>query len=514
MKTDSPLILIVEDNPADFALISEELATAVDRGVFRLANAASLADACSQLDAEDVAAVLLDLSLPDSLGIETFDEVLKHSPNTPIVVLTGLDDSELGLRAVRNGAQDYLVKGKIDGTSLERTLHYAVERKRRETALRQKQSLEVMAQFAGGIATEFNHLLQVVLGRLQALEWPLRDQPELLKEVHAASRTVLNGADLTRRLLSVTGRMPEAPALLNVNAHIDKLCESLRKSFGKDTSIRAELCETSWPVFADAAQLDMTILNIVNNSREAMLGRGAITISTSNMSIPAGNPAELPAGDYLLIEITDIGEGLSASARKNMFDPFFSTRGNSRLNGLGLNMTQNFVRANGGHVGVRSERGQGTTVTLYLPRAEGSMEDVAGAADQFIPEQRSARILVLESDADLRHAFSRYLWQLGYPTFEASAAADALALMDGGDEIAAVIIDRRGISGIPGEVLVRKLRQLNPELRVLFLGDVPMEPQIDSELPEHAVASLATPCTIAEFSDQVHQLLKATRNAA
>ena len=129
----------------------------------------------------------------------------------------------------------------------------------------------------------------------------------------------------------------------------------------------------------------------------------------------------------------------------------------------------------------------------------------------------SPLILIVEdypADADLRRAFTRYLWQLGYPTFEASSAADAMALMESDETVAAVIIDRRGISGIPGEVLVRKLKLLNPALRILFLGNVSLEPDIEHGLPTHAVASLPTPCTIAHFAAQVQQLLNAERNAA
>ncbi len=513
MKTDSPLVLIVEDNPADFALISEELGAAIERGSFRLENVQTLAAARTALAEREVAAVLLDLSLPDSQGLETFDAVVNAAPNIPIVVLTGLDDGELGLAAVRNGAQDYLVKGKIDALTLERTLHYSVERKRRETELRQRQSLEVMAQFADSIATDFNDLLQVLLGQLQALEWPLREDPELRDKLRAAADTVVGGAELTRRLLAVTGRLPDQPALLDANTHVAKLAESLAKSFEGSTSVRTELSAGAWPVFADPAQLDMTILNIVNNAREAMLGLGEVTIRTSNLTIGEPNAAELPAGDYLVIEIRDIGDGLTAEEQKNLFQPFLAGRGDMRLKGLGLHMTQNFVRASGGHVGVRSARGEGTTVSLYLPRAEASPEPRA-RHQQTLPVRRPQNVLVVEDDAEMRQALTGYLWQLGYPTFEADCAADAFALLDSGEIVSLVVVDRRGVSGIAGDELVRKMARVQPGLKVLFLTSTGAAPAPDLDLPAGACAALAKPARISDMQERLAGLLGEARPAA
>lgn len=515
MKTDSPIVLIVEDNPADAALITEELANATARGVFKLFFATTLQEAKTTLRNNEIAAVLLDLSLPDSLGIGTFKALLQHSPDSPIVVLTGLDDHELGIRAVREGAQDYLVKGRIDSVILERTLHFAVERKRRETELRQQQSLDVMAQFADGIAHQFNTLLQVVLTQLQTLEWPLRDNAELLAKVHKASGTVLGGAELTRRLLAVTGRLPDQPALLDANAHIAKLCDSLRKSFGNSTRINTELSGGAWPVFADPAQLDMTILTIVNNARDAMLGLGEVTICTSNFAVAHHNAADLPAGDYLMIEITDIGDGLAPDETTLRADPFFDSHANPRLNGLSLNMTQNFVRNSGGHIGVRSQQGRGTTVTLYLPRAENDVADLEGFANASQERARKQQhIMIVDEDDDLRQALAAYLWQLGYPTFEASTAADALALLDGAEQVELVIVDRRGVSGIPGDRLVRKMALLQPQLKVLYLTNASGEPFPDLALPLSAVAALAKPARIEDLAAKLNTLLDGQRIAA
>ncbi|MGB5738803.1 MAG: response regulator [Woeseia sp.] len=515
MKTENPIILIVEDNPADVALITAELGNATARGVFRLHFAGTVKEAKVALRGHDIAAVLLDLSLPDSLGLETFNTLAQHSPNTPIVVLTGLDDHELGLRAVRNGAQDYLAKGRIDSVALERTLHFAVERKRRETEIRQRQSLEVMAQFADSIAHEFNNLLQITLGKLQGLEWPLRDDPELLGRVREATQTVLGGATITRRLLAVTGRLPDQPDLLDANAHIAKLCESLRKSFGDKTRIKTELSGGAWPVFADPAQLDMTILTLVNNARDAMLGLGEVTIRTSNLALAEPNAANLPAGGYLMIEITDIGDGMGPDDATLRADPFYNAHADPRLNGLGLNMTQNFIRSSGGHIGVRNRQGQGTTVTLYLPRAENDANSNTDDKDDTrTPPRRQKQIMVVDEDADMRQAMAGFLWQLGYPTYEVSSAADALALLDGSQHVSLVVIDRRGASGVRGDSLVQKMAALHPDLKVLYLTNARGESQPDFGLPADAVAALAKPACLDDLADKLMQLLGEERIAA
>lgn len=514
MTTENPLILMVEDNPADAALIAEELRPALERKAFELCNAATMKEACQMLADTDIAAILLDLSLPDSLGIETFDLIAQQAADVPIVVLTGLDDSEVGLQAVRRGAQDFLVKGKIDAVTLERTLNYSVERKRREADMRQRQSMEVMSQFADGIAHDFNNVLQVILGHLQSLEWPLRDNDDLLREVRGASEAVVSGAALTRRLLAVTGRLPDEPALLDPNDHITRVSESLRKAFGETTSIQTELGDNVWPVFADPAQLDMTILNIVNNAREAMAGMGEVTIRSGNFSVTDGNPAKIPGGDYVMIEIIDIGAGLSSEDRKRMFDPLYSTRTDIRLKGLGLSMTQNFVRASGGHIGVRSVSGRGTTVTLYLPRAE--VESVGQELGELQSAQptREEKILVLEENDAVRRTVSQYLWQLGFRTYEAESASDAFALLDGGEPVSLIVMDRRGISGVQGHLLARKLRGSAPRLKILFLGHTDGDLGPGHGLPSDVADTLPKPCRLVDIERSVDGLLGNSRSAA
>lgn len=514
MKTESPLILMVEDNPADAALIAEELRPALDRNAFALCNAGTMKEACQKLSDNEIAAVLLDLSLPDSHGIETFDQIAQQAADVPIVVLTGLDDSEVGLQAVRRGAQDFLVKGKIDAVTLERTLNYSVERKRREAEMRQRQSMEVMSQFADGIAHDFNNLLQVILGHLQTLEWPLRDNEELLREVRGASEAVIGGAALTRRLLAVTGRLPDEPALLDPNDHVARVSESLRKAFGDTTGIRTELGDNVWPVFADPAQLDMTILNIVNNARDAMAGMGEVTIRSGNFSVTDQNPAKIPGGDYVMIEIIDIGEGLSPEERKHMFDPLYSTRTDIRLKGLGLSMTQNFVRASGGHIGVRSVTGRGTTVTLYLPRAEvESVGDEVGELQSAQPT-REEKILVLDENSAVRRTVSQYLWQLGFRTYEAESAGDAFALLDNGEQVALIVMDRRGVSGVQGHLLARKMRGVAPRVKILLLGQTDGDLEPSHGLPSDIAATLPKPCRLVDIERSINGLLGDSRSAA
>ncbi|MFQ5874888.1 MAG: sensor histidine kinase [Dehalococcoidia bacterium] len=373
--------LIIEDNPGDVRLIQEMLAE-VAGAEFDLACAERLSTALRCLAEGDIDVILTDLSLPDSQGLETFVKVYSQAWQLPIVVLTSLDDEAAGVKAVREGAQDYLVKGHIDGNLLVRAMRYAIERKRveedlrlrtqeLETALEQLQAtqeqlvqsdrLASLGQMAAGIAHEINNPLTSVIGYSQLLlgqgmnEAAKRDLEQVFNEAQRAARIVCNLLAFAR------GHKPEKQ-YIDVNSAIEKTVElrayDLRVNNVEVTMALDPHLPQAW---ADSQQLQQVFLNIVINAEQAMLeahGRGLLTIKTKRVN------------DNIKIAFADDGPGISKQNLKRVFDPFFTTKEVGKGTGLGLSICYGLIKENGGSIYGQSQLGKGTTIVIELPVAQ------------------------------------------------------------------------------------------------------------------------------------------------
>jgi len=505
--TTASTVLMIEDNPVDVQLVTEELSLFEGGGDFRLENARSLEDGLARMDQQDVGSVLLDLSLPDSSGLETFVRAHEHDPDMPIVVLTGNDNEELGLKAVQRGAQDYLVKGKVDGSTLVRTLRYALERKRLEGELRQAQKMEVIGQLAGGIAHDFNNLLMVVLGKLQALEWPLRNDESLLKEVRAASRAVLDGANLTERLLSVARQQPTEPKVINLSAQIEGMKSLMLQTMRQAVEIRTDLSADAWSTKVDPSRLEAVVLNLLVNARDAMPGGGCVTIRTGNELVEEGElGTQCPAGEYVVLEVSDIGVGMSAEVRRHAAEPLYTTKDNG--DGLGLAMAHGFLREVGGYLGVESEEGYGTSIKLFLPRAYEPVEQVAtDTGTHSVLQLGEEKVLVVEDNNAVRETVVGHLGALGYQVVEAHDAPSALDAIRQHEDIDLVFLDVLLPGGIDGITVAREALSLRPNVRVLYTSAYTQSAFSQVGVSDEVVDLLHKPYRRKDLARKVRQLL-------
>ncbi|MBV8133044.1 MAG: hypothetical protein JO282_11130 [Alphaproteobacteria bacterium] len=248
-----------------------------------------------------------------------------------------------------------------------------------EAELRQAQKMEALGQLTGGVAHDFNNLLTVLQGSLEMLSG--RQQSDQLQaRVDAALRTVERGERLTEQLLAFARRQPLARATIDLNAQLRRMTELLARTVGSGIAIHTDLAPDLWPVDADATQLELAVINLAINARDAMPDGGELAIRTFNRAVPPEQPTKV--GDFVGLEISDTGHGMPPEVAARAFEPFFTTKEAGKGTGLGLSMVYGFARQSGGSASIHSDVGRGTAVTLLLPRGLPAPEaDVAGATD-------------------------------------------------------------------------------------------------------------------------------------
>ena len=374
-------------------------------------------------------------------------------------------------------------------------LEDVTERQAVEEQLRQSQKMEAVGQLTGGLAHDFNNLLGVIVGNLDLLRERLSaTDPEAAEILGEALGAALRGAELNRRLLAFSRRQPLRPRQLDVNALVRDAAGLLARALGEAVEVRLSLAPDLAPVVADPAQLEASLTNLAVNARDAMPRGGQLTIATRNAALDAGcaaAQAEMPPGDYVLLEVTDTGAGMPAEVLARAFEPFFTTKEAGKGTGLGLSMVYGFAKQSGGHVRIYSEVGHGTTVRLYLPRAVAKASEAETAAAEAPPPPRGReRVLVVEDQEALRRVLLRQLAELGYEALEAEDARAALALLDRGAPVDLLLTDVVMPGGMNGRELACEAQRRRPGLKTLFTSgfpDVGCGRSGDIPLPEGAL---------------------------
>ncbi|HEX2624017.1 MAG TPA: ATP-binding protein, partial [Sphingomicrobium sp.] len=348
----------------------------------------------------------------------------------------------------------------------------AIERQAAEAQLRQVQKMEAVGQLTGGIAHDFNNMLAVVVGGIdlarRRLSGPRREvQMHLSNAMEGATRA----AALTRRLLSFARSEPLLPERVESPELIRGMSELLDRTLGERIKVAIDIAPGAWPVFVDPHQLENAILNLAVNARDAMEGDGTLSIALSNEVMTANAVGDIQPGNYLRIAVSDTGCGMTPEVMDRAFEPFFTTKDVGKGTGLGLSQIFGFAHQSGGEVGIESEVGKGTTVSIYLPRTEAAATNVrVHPAAQRMEEDMTvpgARIMLVEDDARVRTATVGALEDLGYDPVACDSGAEAMARFDA-EEFDLVISDVI-MPEMTGPELIRELRQRRPDIAVLFV---------------------------------------------
>lgn len=388
-------------------------------------------------------------------------------------------------------------------------------RKETERRLQQAVKMEAVGQLTGGIAHDFNNLLTVILGNLELLEGHVRqDRPER-KLLATARRAVDRGADLTRRLLAFSRRQALKPEATDVNALISEAIELLRRTLGEQVSIETALSDALWPAMVDGGQLESALLNLAINARDAMPGGGRLGIETVNVELDAdyaARHADVVPGRYVSVAVSDTGSGMAPDVLARVFEPFFTTKAPGKGSGLGLSMVFGFVKQSGGHVNISSEVGRGTTVNLFLPRAE-TVAAAHPSAPSLPTLSGSETVLIVEDDPDVRELAARHLQSLGYTVHAAADGPSALAQLSELEKIDLVFSDVVLPGGMNGRELAHEVQKRRPGTPVLHTSGYAETAVVQHGRLEAGVELIAKPYRKEDLARAVRQVLNGPKAA-
>jgi PAS domain S-box-containing protein len=342
-----------------------------------------------------------------------------------------------------------------------------------EEALRQSQKMEAVGQLTGGIAHDFNNLLTGIVGSLDLLQTRLNQgrSDNVARYINAAMTSANRAAALTHRLLAFARRQPLIPKGVDANQLVVSLEDLLRRTIGEAIDLEIAASDDLWWTLCDPNQLESALLNLAINARDAMPDGGKLTVTTANArldSVTADTPALSP-GDYVCIEVTDSGVGMSAEVAARAFDPFFTTKPIGQGTGLGLSMIYGFARQSNGHVTIASRLGHGTSVKLYLPRHHGnSAVEHAAAVKAAEHAATGETVLVVEDEPVVRGVILEILHDQGYRTLEAADGPSGLRILRKDKRIDLLITDV-GLPGMNGRQLADQARETRPDLKILFI---------------------------------------------
>jgi signal transduction histidine kinase/ActR/RegA family two-component response regulator len=550
-EPDRVNILLVDDQQAK--LLSHEVVLA-EIGE-NLLKASSAREAFECLLKNEVALILIDVCMPDLDGFELAGMIREHPrfQNTAIIFVSAIMHAHLDqLRGYRLGGVDFvpvpvvpeLLRAKVKvfvelyrktrqleqfNAQLERRVEERTAELRkfneelevriedrtreRETALAQlfeAQKMDTIGRLTGGVAHDFNNLLMAVLGSLRLLEKRLPDDAQMRRLLHNALQGADRGKALTQRLLAFSRRQELKPQAVDIAQLVTGMEELLKRAVGHGIEFRAEFPTDLPPVLVDANQLELALLNVALNARDAMSGGGSFRITAQPVSVAtraAGvDTASLASGQYVRITIADTGVGMDAVTLSKATEPFFTTKGPGKGTGLGLSMVHGLAAQSGGLLRIDSQPSAGTTVDLWLPRAKTSAAAVVRAAETRPPRPvtRPSTVLIVDDDVLVMTGTAAMIQDLGHSAIEAHSGAEALALLGSGVKVDVVLTDH-SMPSMTGLQLAECIQERFPGLPIILATGYAELPGDPAAL---GIARLAKPCTQDEIAMAIHAALR------
>ncbi|HEY2396802.1 MAG TPA: response regulator [Rudaea sp.] len=382
--------------------------------------------------------------------------------------------------------------------------------------LAQAQKMEGIGHLTGGVAHDFNNLLAIIMGNIETLQRsldnPNADRERLKRSADSAMRGVQRAVALTQRLLAFSRQQPLDPKVVSLGRLVTGMADLLRRTLGEQVVIETVLAGGLWNVHVDPNQLEIAILNLAINARDAMPDGGSLNIETANAYLDeayAHQQAEVLAGQYTVISVSDTGCGMPRDVLARVFEPFFTTKDAGHGTGLGLSQVYGFVKQSGGHVKIYSEVGEGTTVKIYLPRWHASdlPQDSAEPHVTALGGDASEIILVVEDEPEVRAHTVDMLRELGYRVFEADNGKTALQLLGQHSQIRLLFTDVGLPGGMNGRQLADEARRRHPDLKVLFTTGYARNAIVHHGRLDPGVQLLTKPFTYAALASKVRDML-------
>ena len=362
-------------------------------------------------------------------------------------------------------AEDGLIYISGRHVTLEKEAAAALERAQRRSAHSQK--MEALGLLTGGVAHDFNNLLMIVSGHAQSLKRRLTE-PRDKRALDAIQIASTRGEGLTRQLLSFSRSMPLNPTVISPAATVAAIRDVLAGSLHVNIELSLDLAPASWPVRVDKSELELALVNLTVNARDAMPSGGLLSIAADNATLTPDDTPEALAGDFVALSVTDTGSGIADDVLGRVFEPFFTTKGAEKGTGLGLSQVYGFARRSGGTATIKSELGQGTTVTIYLPRSRAAVDTVREDDTAQYAAPADATALIVEDNHDVRAVTVSLLEQLGYRTIAVEHAAAALEALGRAPDISVLFSDVVLPGEVDGLLLARNVKTHYPHIPIVL----------------------------------------------
>lgn len=377
--------------------------------------------------------------------------------------------------------------------------------------LQQAQKMDAIGKLTGGVAHDFNNLLTVIIGNLQLMQRTFKGNERTEKQVAMAHDAARRGADLTKRLLAFSRKQVLEPEITSVNELVAGMEPLMQRTIGENVTINSQLDQDAPSVKIDISQFENAILNLAVNARDAMPGGGRIDIETSVATLDtkyAELNRDVAPGEYVLVSVTDTGEGIPENLLEQVFEPFFTTKEVGKGTGLGLSMVYGFVKQSGGHAAIYSEVGVGTTIRLYFPICRD--EAVSDIHVDEIPDEMPSgteRILVVEDDAEVRFTVSSLLDSLGYTVVEAESGDAGLKVFEADAEIALVLTDVVMPGELSGMELAKRVVEKRPDVKAIVTSGYPRDAMGKNGILDSDIAFIGKPYEQEALAHKVRELL-------
>jgi len=380
-------------------------------------------------------------------------------------------------------------------------------RKEAEEQLRHAQKMEAIGRLAGGMAHEFNNMLNVIIGYADLMRMRLeKDNPltPYLREIETAAR---RSADLTGQFLAYSRKQVIEPIVIDLNQAVRDQITLLAKLVGEGINIRFHPAAEECPIRIDPSKIDQILANLAVNSRDAMEGSGRVNITTENMTLAPGNIAgNLPPGDYVKLIFTDTGGGMDAATQERIFEPYFTTKDTGKGTGLGLATVYGFVRQSGGDIHVESQPGEGATFTLYFPRS-GESVDSPQIYDESPSADGKETLLVVEDEQQLLELTAMILENLGYTVLKAGGPAEAIEMARNYTGKIDFLLSDVIMPGMNGKALKSKIEAIFPGIRTLFMSGYTDDIIVREEILEKDAHLISKPFTGQVLARKIRELL-------
>jgi signal transduction histidine kinase len=467
-------VLLIEEDDGDARFLREALDGTVGYA-FNVTHVTRVSDALKTLAEHPYDIILLDLTLSDVRGTDSFLMLRARATTVPILVLADLTDETFAIRAVQEGAQDYVIKGYADERTLLRSIRYSMERWQALSALRdskeqllQAQKMEAIGRLAGGIAHDFNNLLTSILGFSHMILDEAHSHPAIQGDIKEVIKAADRAAKLTGQLLAFSRKHLIQLKTIDINHIVVEMDHFLRRALGEDIEFVTILGENIGFIEADTAQIEQVIMNLAVNARDAMPKGGRLVIETGRHTArhdEKKSHGDLKAGRYVTLSVRDTGCGMSEDVRQHLFEAFYTTKRTGT--GLGLSMVKGIVDQSHGLIDVQSDPGNGTAFAIFLPQSKAKTEEIKPQTMANVP-RGTETILVVDDEAIVRNLVARILKSLGYTILSAGSGSEAISVWEQKQGPIHLVLTDVVMPHMSGRDLVDRLKERGDGFKVLY----------------------------------------------